>query len=248
MSKQTRRICLDALQWKKINLSKKIVPAEFIKYVLDHGCQYLNLSGAKITGNLNLDKISYSIKYLNLADCKSDPNFVKKLIVSCKYIQKLSLRHFESFRDDAKNILKCINPNGLQTLDLTLTSGLDLNYIQKLFKSKTLTEISFLSNRDLQHSRHLVDYIINNLPKNIKNLSIAGLMCITDEHLAFMNKRNENLSINHRVFEGCLGKIDPNHSFLPEEGFWDVPIRQLELFPSMPDKLKGYPVTILRYK
>merc|ERR1711997_535812 len=56
VSKRTRRICLDALEWKKINLNQKIVPAEFIKYVLDHGCQYLNLSSAKITGNLNLDK------------------------------------------------------------------------------------------------------------------------------------------------------------------------------------------------
>ena len=94
-----------------------------------------------------MDKKCYSIQYLNLVDCKSDPNFVKKLIVSCKGIQKLSLRHFESFRDDAKNILKYINPNGLETLDLTFVSGLDLNYIQKLFKSKTLTEVSFLCNR-----------------------------------------------------------------------------------------------------
>ena len=147
VSKQTRRICLDVLPWKKVNLCKKIVPAEFIKYVLDHGCQYLNLGSAKITGNVNLDKKCYSMKYLNLADSKSDPNFIKKLIVSCKCIQKLSLRYFGSYRDDAKNLLKYINPDGLETLDLTRVSGLDLNYIQKLFKSKTLTEVSFLCNR-----------------------------------------------------------------------------------------------------
>ena len=31
-------------------------------------------------------------------------------------------------------------------------------------------------------------------------------------------------------------------------GFWNVPIGQFGLFLSMPDKLKGYPVLMLRYK
>ena len=161
------------------------------------------------------------------------------MIVSCKSIQKLSLRNFESFRDEAKNILKYIHPDGLQTLDLTRVSGLDLNHVQKLFKSKTLTEISFLCNRDLQHSRYLVDYIVHNLPMNVKTISFGGLMCIKNEHLAIMNKFNENLSINNLVFKGCLGRIDPNYCINPEEGLWDVQIGHLELFPSMPDKPKG---------
>ena len=121
----------------------------------------------------------------------------------------------------------------MQNLCLSIPN---LNYIQELLKSKTLTEISFLHNKDLVRAGHLVDYIVNNLPMNIRKISFGGLMCIKDEHLAIMNEKNENLSINHLEFRGCLGKIDPNYSIKPENGFWDVQIEQLELFPSMADK------------
>ena len=43
VSKRTRRISCDASVWQKVNLSEKLIPAEFIKHILNNGCQYLNL-------------------------------------------------------------------------------------------------------------------------------------------------------------------------------------------------------------
>ena len=236
VSKRTRRICCDVSEWRKINLSKKIVPAEFVKYVLDHGCQYLNLGSAKIMGTLSLYRKTYEMKYLNLADCNADPSVIKEIIASCHSIQKLSLRKLEVFYEASRNILSYVNPQGLQTLDLTSVNGLDLQYLKEILKSKTLTEISLLSNKDLSESQDLVEYIVNNLPSNMRKISFGGLNCITDEHITTMKQNNENLTINQFEFRGCLGKIDPNYSIKPENGLWDVQIGQLELFSNMPDK------------
>ena len=236
VSKRTRRICRDVSEWHKINLSKKIVPAEFVKYILDNGCQYLNLSSAKIKGTLTLYQKTYVMKYLNLADCNADSSVIKEIIASCHSIQKLSLRKLEVFNDASRNILKYVNPQGLQTLDLTSVNGLDLQYLQELLKSKTLTEISLLSNKDLSESQDLVEYIVNNLPSNMRKISFGGLNCITDEHITIMKQNNENLTINQLEFRGCLGKMDPNYSIKPEDGLWDIRIGQLELFSNMPDK------------
>ena len=54
VSKKTRRISCDASVWQKINLSEKVIPSEFLKHFLNNGCQYLNLSGAKVKGDFSM--------------------------------------------------------------------------------------------------------------------------------------------------------------------------------------------------
>ena len=69
----------------------KIVPAVFIKYILDNGCKYLNLGYANVRGKLKLSNKIYSVKYLNLSDCTINDNALQELLASCQGLQKLSL-------------------------------------------------------------------------------------------------------------------------------------------------------------
>ena len=66
VSKRTRRICHDKSIWKKVNISGKTVPSEFMEQILENGCQYINLNNTKIVGGLNLSRNDYNVKYLDL--------------------------------------------------------------------------------------------------------------------------------------------------------------------------------------
>ena len=95
VSKRTRRISLNSTVCQKVNLHKKYVPPKFIKFILDHGCQYLDLSSSRIVrGDLQLNGKIYNLKYLNLGDCNAADadGLIEELIFSCPLIQKLSLK------------------------------------------------------------------------------------------------------------------------------------------------------------
>ena len=103
VSKRTRRISLDSTVWQKVNLHKKYVPPKFIKFILDHGCQYMDLSSSRIVrGDLQLNGKIYNLKYLNLGkDCFS---------LDILLVPKFSKRHF--FRD-ISNSCKWVAQMGL---------------------------------------------------------------------------------------------------------------------------------------
>ena len=101
VSTRTRRICQDESLWQKVNLFGKIVPADFIQYVLDNGCKFINLSYAEIRGDLKLHGKTYKVKYLNLSRCDSNFNAIEELISSCQSLQKLSLSTLNMIGSDA---------------------------------------------------------------------------------------------------------------------------------------------------
>ena len=143
VSKRTRRICHDESIWKKVNLYAKTVPSEFIEQILENGCQYINLFCSKIVGGLKLSRNDYDVKYLNVSSCKADEGVIEKLISSCKSLQKLSMGSLEQVR---VNVLKHLNHQQLQTLDLNTFKGLDLGLTASVLSCKTLTEIRFFTN------------------------------------------------------------------------------------------------------
>ena len=61
VSKRTRRICRDESMWEKVNLCGKIVPATFLKYILDNGSKHINLAFSEIRGGLKLFENGESI-------------------------------------------------------------------------------------------------------------------------------------------------------------------------------------------
>ena len=55
VSKRVREISHDKSLWEKMKIFERIVPAEFIQFVLDRGCKYLSLLMSEIEGtSLNL--------------------------------------------------------------------------------------------------------------------------------------------------------------------------------------------------
>ena len=67
------------------------VKANFIKFLLDKGCERLNLYNSKIKGSLKLDRPS-KLKRLNLEACFGNKAAVKEILNSCHILQKLALQ------------------------------------------------------------------------------------------------------------------------------------------------------------
>ena len=185
VSKRTRRICHDESIWKKVNISGKAVPSEFIEQILENGCQYINLRGTKIFGGLNLPRNDYDVKYLNLSWCKADKGVLEKLVSSCQSLQKIALAKLDPIV--AFNVLKSLNPQHLQTLDLNAVEGLDLELMKSLLSCKTLTEISLFGNGYL--SNDCVQYLVENLSSGIKEICLSGIQNLTDERVKILVSR-----------------------------------------------------------
>ena len=67
------------------------VKASFIKFLLDKGCECLNLSGVQLKGSLKLDGPS-KLKRLKLDECCGNKAVVKEILNSCHSLQKLALQ------------------------------------------------------------------------------------------------------------------------------------------------------------
>ena len=67
------------------------VQTDFITFLLDKGCQYLNLQDVELTGSLELDKSS-KLKRLNLEACVAKRQVFEEILYSCEgNLQQLSL-------------------------------------------------------------------------------------------------------------------------------------------------------------
>ena len=58
VSKKINSISQIETLWHKFNLFRKAVPTKFLEMIIQKGCKYLNLSGARLEGNLSLAKAS----------------------------------------------------------------------------------------------------------------------------------------------------------------------------------------------
>ena len=93
VSKRIRTISRDESLWEKINLYNRNVPKEFVQLVVDSGCKYLSLDGAKLewdTTGFQLKKPS-KLRYLNLESCEFNPRDIEEILASCHSLEKLSL-------------------------------------------------------------------------------------------------------------------------------------------------------------
>ena len=90
VNKKFRQISHDKSGWISVNLCNQKVPCEFIQQILKNETEYLNLHGAILLDNAGkLPK--NKLKYLNLAKCNADDDFLVRLLRSCENLQKLRL-------------------------------------------------------------------------------------------------------------------------------------------------------------
>ena len=81
LSKRIRAICHDKSLWQKVNLYGKKVSAEFINFILDNGCNHLELTFSEMKGCLNI-KRPLQLKYLKLEFLEVDEGVLEELLGS----------------------------------------------------------------------------------------------------------------------------------------------------------------------
>ena len=98
VSKRLRNIWNIESLWQSVELNWLVsygreikVQTDFIIFLLDKGCQYLNLQDVELTGSLELDKSS-KLKSLNLEACVAKREVLEEIPFSCEgNLQQLSL-------------------------------------------------------------------------------------------------------------------------------------------------------------
>jgi hypothetical protein len=144
------------------------VPTGLLQWLLEHGCEYLNISD-QLFGHLNLDQHS-KLKYLNLNCYYIDTNLIfDPLMSSCHSMERLQLTHFDLNSSLIKKICTQ-NSKTLKVLKLNFchhlsSSALELNNIQPIIdECVELEEIAFCHCR---LKRESIDYLVKNITTKI---------------------------------------------------------------------------------
>ena len=185
--RRIRAVVHDESLWKKINLScRLLVPTGLLKWLLEHGCEYLNISD-QLFGHLNLDQHS-KLKYLNLNLNRYyiDTNLIfDPLMSSCHSLERLQLTHFDLNSSLIKKIcnqnsktLKVFKLNSCQSISLSqnnrrfVASYLELNDIQPIIdECVELEELAFCQCR---LKRESIDYLVENISPKVLKISLCN--------------------------------------------------------------------------
>ena len=212
VSKRIRAISQDKSLWLKINLyAKRFVATGFLEYVLKNGCQYLGLGFARIDGE-NMTCNASQLKHLDLSFCQSTYQVFHELLSSCHSLKKLALDsqcHIMLSTDLVKTMCHQFGAT-LQVLDV---SNCYKPYMEIMNLEKVLLMIdSFSQLKEVYFnytylSEESLDYICNNLSKNIVKLGFRNQDNLRDEHItALVNRCNKLTSLD---LENCssIGNI-----------------------------------------
>ena len=96
VSKRIRQIWNVESLWQSIDFNDldngrgSKVQTDFIIFLLDKGCKYLNLRSVELTGSLKLDELS-KLKRLNLEECNAKREVFEEILYSCHSLEQLSI-------------------------------------------------------------------------------------------------------------------------------------------------------------
>ena len=200
VSKRMRAISSDQSLWQKINLGQNRpgdhwyprsnsiidVPTNFVKMVIENGCQYLSLLYMKLGTpgepiSMTSDEVfcldrASCLKYLDLTFCEAHILIFEEILASCRSLQKLSMASTLDIQLITSKMIDSIcyqNGRTLQTLDLSFCSGLNLESIQKITQNCV-----GLKNVDLFATGLSIDsinFLVNNLTPEVEKLALGGL-------------------------------------------------------------------------
>ena len=197
--RKIRSVVYDKSLWKKVNFSSNSkVPAGLLQLVLDHGCEFLNISN-KLFGHLPLNQKS-KLKFLMLdLSCYIDnimyrPKIFDVLMSVCHSLEKLQLTNFELNSSLISNT--CIqNSKTLKVLKLNLSLNhhlsMKLKVIQPIIdQCVELEELNFCQTRLSQGS---IDYLVKNITPKISKLCLCTNL-VKDKHIEVLVGRCTNLT------------------------------------------------------
>ena len=244
VSKRMRGIGSDQSLWRKINLSKITpgcwsyaidVPTDFVKMVIENGCQYFSLHYMKIgtpeerekpncmtvERDLSLDKVS-SLRFLDLKYCEAHVKTFEEILASCYSLEKLSMASIGQRKSLTSNMIRSIcyqNGHTLQTLNLSACSGLNLESIQMItINCLDLKNVDFSETR---LSKDSIKFLVNNLTPKVEKLSLGYLENLKDEHVKDLVTRCNKLSVlnlqNTAITNDSLTHVNENLSYTLEK-------------------------------
>ena len=208
--KRLRFAAHDEFLWKKVNLSNKsIVPAGLLKFILERGCEYLNISDP-IVGNLTPTQTT-KLKFLNLAwkyeirdklKFQRNAEVSEEILRSCSFLEKLELYCVSLNSDSGLNIctrsgktLKVLRLSYCnrfyESLNDRQTRPLELDFIQPIVdQCVELEELSFYKTRLSEDS---IAYLVKNVTPKISKLSLHTTDVI-DKYILILVSRCKNLT------------------------------------------------------
>ena len=238
--KRLRSISKDESLWRKVNLSRKFVPTEFLKMVLENGCMYLSLcqAFANFPSDQFQERKAVQLKYLSLSKFR-DPHMFNfpVLLECCHSLQKLSI--YTPTRNMVDSICNQ-NYRTLQVLNLHVDEEMELDLLEDILqKCVELTDLNITGDFVTEK---LLDCFVKNIPTKITKLSLFQLETISHSQDRFVKditircNKLRTLHLQHcEIGESSLASIIENLDSTLEE----LDVSYTELWPNDLVQLKS---------
>ena len=145
VSKNFRAFAYDKTVWKKVLVTRGVVPHKFLEQALSRGAKYLGLSNLSFISTLEPNfPPKNQVEYLDLTGSYMDENYFRQLMLSCHSLIKLSVAN-PCGAWKSKDLLKGIfqNSNSLKVLDLSGCNKLTDQDIKSILSNcLNLTEVN----------------------------------------------------------------------------------------------------------
>ena len=191
VSKRIRQIWNVESLWQSVDFNDldngrgSKVQTEFIIFLLDKGCKYLNLRSVELTGSLELDKLS-KLKRLNLEECNAKREVFEEMLYSCHSLEQLSFQEVKPDQDfDYHDVRKVIlqNSKSLQKINLGAFRWLKATSKLNFFSHcQELTEVRIPGDLFEFHIDQL-DLMIDNFPPSVLKIDLSWCNTLTDFHI-----------------------------------------------------------------
>ena len=211
--RKIRTVVHDESLWKKVNFSRgSLVPTGLLQSVLEHGCEYLNISD-QLVGHLTLNQDS-KLKFLNLDlldSCYIDVIMYRSkifapLMTSCHSLEKLELTDFDinsclikSICTQNSKTLKVLKLNWGKSRSSSTGPYMQLSVIQPIIdECVELEELIFC---ETGLSEESIDYLVKNITPKLSKLCLFTNL-VQDKHIEVLVGRCTNLTELNLVYTG----------------------------------------------
>ena len=203
--RRLRFVVHDRFLWKKVNLSNKsIVPVKLLKWILERGCEYLNISN-EINGHLVLNQttklkcLNFAWKIHHITKFCVRADVLETLLRSCTVLEKLEVYcvNFASNRTLSIQGVKTLRILRLSYCKSTYkqTHRLELDFIKQIIdQCLELEELSFYKTHLSEDS---IDYLVKNITPKLSKLSLYTLIrdaIVMDKYIQLLVSRCTNLT------------------------------------------------------
>ncbi|XP_050074966.1 S-phase kinase-associated protein 2 [Anopheles maculipalpis] len=189
VNRRLNRVSKDETLWYRVDLSNRTLQFQGLVEVLSRGVIVLRLAQTSIVnpvlGPFLDHPTKIKVQYLDLSMCTISKPILHAVLSKCRELVKLSLENVPL--DDAI-CLEISKNQGLETLNLTMCSGIDARGIQ--FIAKSLTKLHSFNVSWTNLSVGGVRYLVQNLTPQIVHLNLAGCRStMTDGDVAILTTR-----------------------------------------------------------